>query len=264
MTEVLVERKDGIARVSMNRPQRRNGITITMLDELISALDAIAHERDIRVVVVRGEGSDFSVGADLASIAESEGAPLEMAGPDWQAQVWDTYRIPQVLHEMPQVTIAAVNGACAGAALGIACGADLRLACERSIFTTAFLKVGAAGDMSLGWTLPRIVGASKARELFFLPEKMSGREALEIGLVSRCFPDDAFEREVDAIAGRLAASAPLGLRGIKANFLAGEQLGLRDYIPVESERHGQIMGSEDVKEAASAFMQKRGPAFKGR
>ena len=261
MTDVTVEKKDGVARVAMNRPARRNGMNMAMLAGMIDALEEIASDDSIRVVVVTGNGNDFSVGADLALVA---GEASGDGGSEWTARIWDTYRIPLVLHDMPQVTLAAIDGACAGAAFGIACAADLRFASDRALFTTAFLKVGAAGDMSGAWTLPRILGRAKAHELYFLPEKIRAAEALEIGLVNRVFAAEDFAAEIDAITGRLAGSAPLALRGIKANFKDAETLGFADYVPVESKRHSELMASADAREAASAFMQKRTPVFEGR
>jgi len=260
MTDVTVEKKGGVARVAMNRPERRNGMNMAMLAGMIDALEEIASDDSIRVVVVTGNGKDFSVGADLALIAGDESGNDEG---EWTSRLWDTYRIPLVLHDMPQVTLAAIDGACAGAAFGIACAADLRFASDRALFTTAFLKVGAAGDMSGAWTLPRILGRAKAHELYFLPEKIRAAEALEIGLVNRVFAAEDFAAEIDAITERLAASAPLALRGIKANFKDAETLGLADYVPVESKRHSELMATADAREAARAFMQKRTPVFEG-
>ena len=260
MADATVEKKDGVARVAMNRPERRNGMNMAMLAGMIDALEEIASDDSIRVVVVTGNGNDFSVGADLALVAGEDSGDGES---EWTSRIWDTYRIPLVLHDMPQVTLAAIDGACAGAAFGIACAADLRFASDRALFTTAFLKVGAAGDMSGAWTLPRILGRAKAHELYFLPEKIRAAEALEIGLVNRVFAAEDFAAEIDAITERLAASAPLALRGIKANFKDAETLGLADYVPVESKRHSELMATADAREAARAFMQKRTPVFEG-
>ena len=261
MADLLVEKKDAVARVAMNRPERRNGMNMAMLAGMIDALEEIAGDDSIQVVVVSGSGRDFSVGADLALVAGDESGKGDG---EWTSRLWDTYRIPLVLHDMPQVTLAAIDGACAGAAFGIACAADLRFASERALFTTAFLKVGAAGDMSGAWTLPRILGRAKAHELYFLPEKIRAPEALEIGLVSRVFAAESFATEIDAIAQRLAGSAPLALRGIKENFKDAETLGFADYVPVESKRHSGLMASADAREAARAFLEKRDPVFEGR
>ena len=169
-----------------------------------------------------------------------------------------------MLHEMPAVTIAAINGAAAGAGFGWACACDLRFAARSAIFNTAFLDVAVAGDMAGPWTLPHLVGAAKARELYFLPGKFDASEAERIGLVARVFDDERLEAEIDLVANRLAEAAPLALAGMKQNFLDGERLPLADYIDVETARHQAITDSEDTKEAFAAFVEKRTPSFKGR
>jgi 2-(1,2-epoxy-1,2-dihydrophenyl)acetyl-CoA isomerase len=162
---------------------------------------------------------------------------------------------------MPQVTIAAINGMCAGAGFGWACACDLRFAAARAMFNSAFLNVASAGDMAGPWTLPRLVGAAKARELYFLPDKFRASDALAMGLVSRVFDDATFCAEIDGIAERLAAASPHALRIMKQNFLDAERLDLASYIGVETERHIEVMAHDDAKEAFLAFVEKRPPRF---
>jgi 2-(1,2-epoxy-1,2-dihydrophenyl)acetyl-CoA isomerase len=185
-------------------------------------------------------------------------------GSDVERIVPEDFRVPVLLHEMPAVTIAAVNGACAGAGLGWACACDFRFAAESARFNVAFLDVGVAGDMGGPWSLPRILGAAKARELYFFPGKLDAQEALRIGLVSKVFPDKAFRAEVDAIVQRLAESAPIALRTLKSNFLAAEKVGFADYLAIESERHMPMFDTHDTKEAFAAKVEKRKPRFTGR
>jgi 2-(1,2-epoxy-1,2-dihydrophenyl)acetyl-CoA isomerase len=174
------------------------------------------------------------------------------------------FQIPVMLHEMPAVTIAAISGACAGAGFGWACACDLRIASETARFNSAFLDVGVAGDMGGPWTLPRILGAAKARELYFLPGKFDAAEALRIGLVSKVSAVEAFESDITALTTRLARAAPLALTAMKANFLAAERMGFSDYIALESEKHVRLFQSEDTTEAFRAFVAKRPPVFNGR
>lgn len=257
---VLVERQDAIATVSLNRPDKRNSIGGPMMAELYDALSALAADPGVRVVVFRGRGADFCPGADVKHYG-GEGAGT--SGRSGWSGVRE-FNITVLLHEMPAVTVAAISGACAGAGFGWACACDLRVASASAKFNTAFLDVGVAGDMGGPWTLPRLVGAAKARELYFLPGKFDAEEALRIGLVSRVFEPDAFEAEVQALAARLAAAAPLALTAMKANFLAAERMGFSDYIALESEKHSRLFQSEDTTEAFRAFVQKRAPVFKGR
>jgi 2-(1,2-epoxy-1,2-dihydrophenyl)acetyl-CoA isomerase len=246
---------DGIGRLTFDRPDNRNGITGVMMNELYAALSAAETMADLRVLVLSGAGDSFCVGADLKHYS---------SGADDPGSLPETFHITRLLHDIPAVTIAAVNGAAAGAGFGWACACDLRFAASNAVFNTAFLDVASAGDMAGPWTLSRLIGAAKARELYFLPGKFSAAEAKEMGLVIDIFEAAEFRSKVDAIAARLGGAAPLAIAGMKQNFLAAEELGFSDYIDVESERHIRVMASEDTTEAFSAFLEKRKPLFKGR
>ena len=177
---IRYERDGPVATLTLNRPDHMNGMTNRMVRETTQALAAAAEDRDVRVLILTGAGRAFSPGADLGNVAS--GAPDEPLRAD-------DFRAPVFLHEMPAVTIAAINGACAGAGLGWACACDLRIAAESARFNTAFLDVGVAGDMGGPWTLARLVGPAKARELYFLPQKFDAAEAARIGLVAKVVPD---------------------------------------------------------------------------
>jgi len=251
---ILFEAKDGVGTLTLNRPERLNAMTNRMVRETTAALREIARDASVRVLVLTGAGRGFCPGADLNHFTSGEAAHDEAIGEtDFEAAL--------LMHEMPQVTLAAINGACAGAGFGWACACDLRVAAESATLNSAFLRVASAGDMAGPWSLPRIVGAAKARELYFLPNKFPAAEALRIGLVARVFPDASFRSEVAAIAGELASASPAALRGMKAKFVDAEKLGLADYLRLESRRHQQIMSGPDSKEAFRAFLEKRKPDF---
>jgi len=252
LTTVRFEAAGGIGRLTLDRPDRLNAMTNRMVVEVHDAISVIAQRTDVRVLILTGEGRGFCPGADLKHFA-ADGADV--------ATRHEHFRTPLLLHRMPQVTIAAINGACAGAGFGWACACDLRFAARSATFNTAFLNVASAGDMAGPWTLPRLVGAAKARELYLLPDKFRADEALAMGLVSRVFDDDAFRAEVAAVATRLAAASPHALRYMKRNFIDAEQMDLETYIQIETERHMQIMAHADAKEAFRAFVEKRPPRF---
>jgi 2-(1,2-epoxy-1,2-dihydrophenyl)acetyl-CoA isomerase len=253
---VRYEKNGPIATLTLNRPERMNGMTNEMALEARDVLAAVAQDREVRVLVLTGAGRAFSPGADLQVVATDEGRPVELTAEDFRSAV--------LLHDMPAVTIAAINGACAGAALGWACACDFRFAAASARFNTAFLDVGVAGDMGGPWTLARIVGPARARELFFFPDKFGAEDALRIGLVSRVFPDDRFRAEVQAVAERLAAAAPIALRTLKQNFVDAERMEFRDYVSLESERHLRMFQTADTREAFAAKVEKRKPRFQGR
>jgi 2-(1,2-epoxy-1,2-dihydrophenyl)acetyl-CoA isomerase len=259
--ETLRVGRDGaVATVALNRPANRNAIGGAMMAELHAVISEIAADPAVRVLVLRGEGADFCPGADVKRYGGGGAAAAARAG--WSPVT--EFQIPVMLHEMPAVTIAAISGACAGAGFGWACACDLRIASETARFNSAFLDVGVAGDMGGPWTLPRILGAAKARELYFLPGKFDAAEALRIGLVSKVSAAEAFEADLAALTARLARAAPLALAAMKANFLAAEKMGFADYIALESEKHVRLFQSEDTTEAFRAYVEKRPPAFHGR
>ena len=196
------------------------------------------------MLVLRGAGDDFCVGADLGPDGGAVDATLERLGP--------VYHSATLLHTMPQVTIAAVDGGCAGGAMGWACACDFRFATPRARFATAFLKVGVSGDMGLVWSLPRVVGGARARELLFFGEKLTGDDALRLGLVTRLFPPEQLHDEVMTLAAELGGRRPFALRMMKANVVSAETLDLADYIEVESARHIHLTGGRSVKESLEA------------
>lgn len=245
---------DGIGWLTLNRPDRLNAMTNRMVVETHDCLREIAARTDVRVLVLTGEGRGFCPGADLKHFT---------AGAEDIATEPHHFQVPVLLHEMPQITIAAINGACAGAGLGWACACDLRVAVRGASFNSAFLNVASAGDMAGPWTLPRLIGAARARDLYLLPEKFDADQTLAWGLVTRVFEPDTFRREVIAIAERLAAASPHALRTMKQNFLDAESLPLDRYVEVETARHLEVMAHDDAREAFRAFVEKRPPRFRG-
>lgn len=225
---VLIEHQEAIAIVTLNRPERRNGVTVEMCHALYDGLREVAAS-DARVVVLRGAGNDFCVGADIGGQASGSAPPtLEDLGLVHHAST--------LLHTMPQVTIAVIDGGCAGAGLGWAAACDFRFASDAARFNTAFLDVGVPGDMGLAWSLCRIVGGGRAREMLFFPQKFDTAQALEHGLVSREFPRSELWAEVMIIAGQLAAREPFALRMMKANMLSAEHLAIGEFIDIETAR----------------------------
>jgi 2-(1,2-epoxy-1,2-dihydrophenyl)acetyl-CoA isomerase len=254
--QTILYQVDGTrATITLNRPDNLNGITNTMMRELYECVSEAAFDEDVRVVQLTGAGRGFCPGADLK--AYSSGEKQEPNRKEY-------FRITSMLHDMPKVTVAAINGACAGAGFGWACACDLRYATQSATFNTAFLGVAISGDMAGPWLLPRIVGATKARELFFMPGKFGAEEAERIGLVAATFSDESFRDEVEAIVDRLARAAPLAIGEMKKNFVNAENMTLSDYIELETERHSRTGASEDSREAFKAFVEKREPKFQGR
>jgi Enoyl-CoA hydratase/carnithine racemase len=243
---------DGIGTLTLNRPEARNGVTQALLETLHDRVREVAARTDTRVLILRGAGQDFCVGADIkAALAATDAPPVRYEDLAY------AYHVSTMLHQMPQVTLAAIDGGCAGAGLGWAAACDLRFASTRARFATAFLKVGATGDMGTAWFLNRIVGPTRARELLLLGDKFDAAEAERIGLVSRVFPAEALHAEVRALAERMAAASPATLRLMKANFISAETLPLDQYMELESARHTHIAQGPALREGFAAFMDGR-------
>ena len=249
---IRLEVGDGLARLTLDRPERLNGMTNQMVREAHDAVASVAADPSVRVLVMTGEGRGFCPGADLGHFTEG-GADEVLEARHFQ--------IVTMLHEMPAVTVAAVNGACAGAGMGWAVACDLRLMAASAKMNTAFLDVAVAGDMALPWLLPRLVGAAKARELSLLPGRVTAEEALRIGLVARVFPDDSFRADTEEVVASLLAKSPTALRGLKQHYVDAERMPLAEFVQHESERHLQIAASADTAEAFRAFVEKRPPRF---
>ena len=259
---IIYEVVDGIATLTLNRPERRNAMTNQMVRETALALTLAAQDASVRILVLTGAGASFCPGADLNWEASGSGAVDGRPAADQRLSTVD-FQVPALLHSMPALTVAAVNGACAGAAFGWACACDLRVATRSAKFNTAFLDVGVAGDMALPWSLPRLLGAAKARELMFVPDKFGAEEAQRIGLVARVFDDDDFAGGTSALVGRLAAASPPALRTMKQNFLEAEHLGLAEFAELEAQRHLQLFTLADTREAFAAKVEKRASRFTG-
>ena len=252
MAAVLTERQDALAIVTLNRPERRNGVTLGLCLGLHDALQEIAAS-DARVVVLRGAGNDFCVGADIGGAAQAETEVASPAGYDDKAAI---YHASLLLHAMPQVTIAAIDGGCAGAGMGWAAACDLRFASHEARLSTAFLTVAASGDMGLAWSLTRILGAARAREMLFFPEKLTGEQALALGFVTRLFPRSTLHGETGKLARQLCERDPLALGMMKANVLSAEILPFADYIAIETARHLRCAGRPDFGERMAELFAK--------
>ena len=264
MTHDLIEEvTDGVAVLTMNRPDRLNALSRAMLDALQEALPRLAVSADVGVVVLTGAGRGFCAGGDVKAMAEdqeAEGVTLEERAQALRARM----EVSRWLHEMPKPTIAMVRGAAAGAGLSMAMACDMRIASDNARFATAFARVGYSGDFGGSYFLTRLVGTAKARELYFTADIVDAKQALELGLVNRVVPDADLEKEARALAGRLARGPRVAYRYMKRNMNAAESGTLGELLDLEAWHHTRTGATDDHREAARAFVAKREPVFKGR
>lgn len=267
MSTVLFDLENGVGTVTLNRPERRNAVSWQLVEDLLAALDEAAAEPDLRVLVLTGAGGDFCVGADLARVgsdnrADQETRTLRGRSPDDDRQrLAHASTIAERLVSFPAPTIAAIDGACAGAGLSLALTADFRIAARRAVFNTAFVSAGVSGDLGSAWLLTRAVGSARARTLLLDPGRISAAEAAELGLVTETVPD--LGARVGELAGKLAAQAPRAMRYAKENLADAEGTTLADYLRREVPRMVDSARSGDARRAAQAFVDKRRPVFTG-
>ena len=265
-TETLTaEVHDGVAVITMNRPERKNALTQAMLKAMATVLVDVETAADVRCVVLTGAGGAFCAGGDVKGFAEGGGAGS--SEDSWDEGVHRqrlSHRSTSgALYHMPKPTIAAIGGAAAGAGLSLALACDLRVATTNAVFTTAFARVGLAGDYGGTWFMTQLLGPARAKELYFLPERMSMQTAHDLGLVNKVAEQDEFESTWQQMAARLAAGPPIAYRYMKENINRATTADLGTIMDLEATHHRHTGVTEDHKEAAKAFVEKRDPQFRG-
>jgi 2-(1,2-epoxy-1,2-dihydrophenyl)acetyl-CoA isomerase len=259
---VLYEKGDGVATVSLNRPDKLNAFNGKLHEELHAALERAASDEEVRCVVLRGEGRGFSAGADLRSedLSREDGEV-----PDLGAYLRRTFS-PTVsrISGMDKPVLASLHGPVYGAGVGVALACDLRLAAESAKFSVAFIKIGLMPDAGVSFFLPRVVGLGRAMEMSMLGDAVDAAEAQRIGLVSRVVPDEELKRETAALAQRLAAMPTRALGWIKRSLYASFEGDLASALEAEAEGQEFCGYTRDHAEGLAAFFEKRAPDFTGR
>jgi len=262
--ELLYRLENRVVSLTLNRPERLNALTKDMMAALRARLAEVAMDDAVGCLVLTGAGGAFCAGGDVRVQAKvaAEGTP------ETPEQRTDLLRASmeasRLLHEMPKPTIAMVNGVAAGAGLSLALACDLRIAGRSARMTTAFAKVGLSGDYGGTWFLTQLVGSAKARELYFLSDVLDSARIEALGLANRVVGDDELAAETMTLAEKLANGPSVALRYMKRNLNVAECGTLSEGL--DSEAYGMLRAraSDDHKEAARAFVEKRKPEFKGR
>jgi 2-(1,2-epoxy-1,2-dihydrophenyl)acetyl-CoA isomerase len=261
---VLLERDDqvpAVAIVTLNRPQRRNSLTVELKEALRDTLRAVADDESVRAVVLTALGKSFCVGQDLVEHAEALRAD--------PASTFDTVErhynpIVRALAEMPKPVVAALNGGAVGAGLGFALACDLRVAAEGASFGTAFAAIGLTADSGLSASLVHSLGAAKASELLLLGEPFDAAKALEWGLVRAVVPAEQVRDTALELARRLAAGPTAAYAEIKAAVALGAVSPLPTVLATEAAAQARVGLTKDHVSAVEAFLAKRPPTFEGR
>ena len=266
MSELLYEKKDHVANIKLNRPERMNAISIHMLAEFGRALEDADDDAEIRVIVLTGAGRGFCSGLDLKDASSGKGIGGEGTfSPGGGISHLTTREIPTVtLQRIDTPIICALNGSAAGYGFDLALGCDIRLMSDRAKLLPGFAKLGGVPESGGTWFLPRMLGWAKACEVAFLGEPLLPERALELGLVNKVVPHDEFEAEVARWADTIAANAPLAVRAIKRMFRHGLSEDFESHTHHVLAQVALLLRSEDFKEGLAALLQKRKPDFQGR
>jgi 2-(1,2-epoxy-1,2-dihydrophenyl)acetyl-CoA isomerase len=266
-TSHLVARlHEGVLTLTLHRPEARNAMTTAMNEALADQLAAAEVDSRVRCVVLTGAGAGFCAGGDVKGMAASGDGTV---GTQTIDQAIHRQRVNQRatagrLHRMPKPTIAALPGAAAGAGLALALACDLRIMTKAAILTTAFARVGFSGDYGGSYFLTRLVGAAKAREMYFLSTRVGAEEALRLGLANWVCDIEELAALTHRIAFQLASGPTVAYRYMKENLNRAATGELEDCMDLEATHHIHCGQTEDHRAAAQAFMEKRDPVFNGR
>ena len=266
--EIIETFEDGIATLTMNRPEARNALTSSMLATLSEAAQRPALDPKVRLVVITGAGGAFCAGGDVKGfVARNADAGEPAEAPSFDARVNGLRHgmdLARILHDMPKPTLAVIPGPAAGAGLSIALACDMRIASDSAKLTTAFSKIGASGDYGGSYFLTHLVGPAKARELYFTADVISGAQAAALGIVNYAVPADTLAHEAGQLARKLAALPTVAIGYMKRNLGMAEHGTLTEVLDIEAIHMVRTMATDDHKAASLAFVEKRPPVFKGR
>lgn len=261
--EVILEKENGIAIITLNRPHRLNALTHKMLvEEIPQILNEIKKDKGTKAVVITGAGEAFSTGADVTQL-EAISAPQITEASQISAFYQLTLSFVSSFINTEKPVIAAINGVAAGGGLSLALLCDIRLASERARFSMAFVRRGLIPDLAATFFLPKIVGAGKAMEIMLTGDIISAQEAERIGLVNKVVPHQELMTTAKELAKRLAKGAPIAIGLIKKAIYKSLESSLIEQLEMES--IGQVLcaRTEDFKEGIRSFLEKREPIFRG-
>jgi len=265
-TEILYSVTDGVATITLNRPEKMNAFSTKMIAEWTDAIEKARDDDDARVVVITGAGRGFCSGMDVAAEAGGQGLLKTESGPaDRRNSLrYNVHRVARALGLLDKPYIAAVNGPAAGAGMDMASMTDIRYCSETARFGMAYVRMGIVPGDGGAYFLPRIVGMAKALEIMWTGDMFDAQEALRIGYVSKVCPADALQEETHAFAARLAEGPNVAIQLMKRLAYRSQDVTLDQALDLAQSAMVVAQGTEDAKEGPQAFMERRKPAFKGR
>ena len=260
MSAILYQFSDGVARITLNRPDKLNSLNEAMHGELRQAIGRVQTD-GARSLILTGAGRAFCTGQDLSERVTPPGA----SPPDLGLSIETHYKpLVLALRALPLPVIAAVNGAAAGAGANLALACDIVLAAQSAFFIQAFSRLGLAPDCGGSYFLPRLAGTARALGLALTAGKLPAEQAAAWGMIWQCLDDDKLMPEAEALAVRFAQGPPLAYAAIKRALYASPHNTLEQQLDMERDTQGQLGRSEDYREGVAAFMEKRPAVFKGK
>lgn len=261
MSQLLLDIKDRIATITMNRPEKLNAFTDEMLQGFVAALEQCNTSDEVNVIVVTGAGRAFCSGGDVGSFGDRA---KDTAALIKRKLMERTQCLPRKFQEITKPIIAAINGPAYGAGMDITLMCDIRLAGESAKLAETYARMGLVPGAGGAWLLPRVIGTARALEMFWTTEPVTGARAKEIGLVAEVYPDAELMPKAYAFARKIADGAPISIQTIKRLVYQGLAMDFNSALHLVASNMPVVRTSEDHQEAVAAFKEKRKPKFKGR
>jgi enoyl-CoA hydratase/carnithine racemase len=263
-TELLCEVRDGVALITLNRPEARNAMSDRLTPALRTQIKERGADPNVGALLITGAGTAFCSGGDVKGMGDNS-ARKNMSPEERIADLkWRQANLTGALVGVRKPTIAALPGAAAGAGLAIALACDVRIAAKSAFVSTGYARIGLSGDYGIAWLLTRIVGSPRARELMFTAERVESERAERIGLFNKVVPDDKLHEEAFAWARTVAEGPRVAIAAMKGNLDDALDIDYRAALDREAERMVACQRTDDHREAVRAFVEKRKPAFIGR
>ncbi len=264
---IILKKENGIARITLNRPDRRNAVSQPMAYELLAAIEDVDKDDEIRVLVLTGAGAGFCAGADVAGMTGGTDKGVGTTRSTEDMRRWHSRVIGKIilgLQKMQKPTIAMVNGVAVGGGFDLALACDLRVGSNKARFMNAFVRIGLFPGWGGTWLYPRVMGLNKALEYLFTGDFIEAPEAEKLGVLNYMVLEGELEKKTMELATKIAKNPPISLRLMKLQVYKGLQMDLETAIEMASACETITLTSEDHKEGVAAFRDKREPVYKGR